>query len=150
MMRTFSRTAIAAAAVLAVMAGATLAVRGQSGAKNGEWPTYGGDLGSTRYSPLDQITRDNFKDLQIAWRFKTDSLGPRLEYNLESTPLMAKGVLYATAGTRRAVVALNPVPASCSGCTPKTRARAAPQPPGDFRDAGSHIGAMASRSGFCT
>ena len=108
MMRTFLRAAITAAAVLAVVAGATLAVRGQSGAKNGEWPTYGGDLGSTRYSPLDQITRDNFKSLQVAWRFKTDSLGPRLEYNLESTPLMVKGVLYAAAGTRRAVVALNP------------------------------------------
>jgi quinoprotein glucose dehydrogenase len=65
-------------------------------------------VGNTRYSPFDQITRDNFKNLQVAWRFKTDSLGPRLEYNLESTPLMVKGVLYATAGTRRAVVALNP------------------------------------------
>ena len=62
-MRTFLRAAMTAAAVLAVMAGATLAVRGQSGAKNGEWPTYGGELGSTRYSPLDQITRDNFKNL---------------------------------------------------------------------------------------
>src|SRR6185295_17673468 len=100
MMRTSLRAATAAAAVLAVMVGATLAVRGQSGAKNGEWPTYGGDVGNTRYSPLDQITRDNFKNLQVAWRFKTDSLGPRLEYNLESTPLMVKGVLYATAGTR--------------------------------------------------
>ena len=106
-MRTVSRAAIAAAAVLAVVAGATLALRGQSGARNGEWPTYGGDLGNTRYSPLDQITRDNFKNLQVAWRFKTDNLGPRLETNLESTPLMVKGVLYATAGTRRAVVALN-------------------------------------------
>ena len=106
-MRTVSRAAIAAAAVFAVVAGATLALRGQSGARNGEWPTYGGDLGNTRYSPLDQITRDNFKNLQVAWRFKTDNLGPRLETNLESTPLMVKGVLYATAGTRRAVVALN-------------------------------------------
>ena len=32
---------------------------------NGEWPTYGGDLGSTKYSPLDQIDRDNFGDLEI-------------------------------------------------------------------------------------
>jgi glucose dehydrogenase len=107
MMRTALRAAAPAAAVLAVLAGATLAVRGQSGARNGEWPTYGGDLGNTRYSPLDQITRDNFKNLQVAWRFKTDNLGPRLETNLESTPLMVNGVLYSTAGTRRAVVALN-------------------------------------------
>jgi len=78
---------------------------GQSGAKNGEWSTYGADLGSTRYSPLDQINRTNFSNLEVAWRFKTDNLGPRPEFNLESTPLMVKGVLYAAAGTRRSVVA---------------------------------------------
>ena len=37
----------------------------------GEWPTYGGDLGSSKYSPLDQITKDNFSRLRIAWRAKT-------------------------------------------------------------------------------
>ena len=79
----------------------------QSGAKNGEWPTYGGDLGNTRYSPLDQVSAANFDKLQVAWRFKTDNLGPTTENNLEGTPLMVKGVLYATAGTRRAVVALD-------------------------------------------
>ena len=45
--------------------------------KLGEWWTYGGDLASTRYSPLDQINKDNFKNLEVAWRFKTDFLGPR-------------------------------------------------------------------------
>jgi quinoprotein glucose dehydrogenase len=79
----------------------------QSGAANGEWRTYGGDLGHTRYAPLDQINADNFRTLEIAWRFKTDALGPRPEYQLESTPLMVKGVLYSTAGSRRAVVALD-------------------------------------------
>src|SRR5580704_14378058 len=83
-------------------------VAAQSGAKNGEWRTYGGDLGSTRYSGLDQIKADNFSQLEIAWRFKTDSLGPRPEYQYESTPLMARGVLYTTAGSRRAVIALDP------------------------------------------
>ena len=62
----------------------------QSGAKNGEWPTYGGDLGNTRYSSLDQINADNFNKLQIAWRFKTDHQGPRPEFQLESTPLMVQ------------------------------------------------------------
>ena len=79
----------------------------QSGAKNGEWSTYGADLGNTHYSSLDQIRAANFDRLEVAWRFKTDNLGPRPEFNLESTPLMVKGVLYSTAGTRRAVVALN-------------------------------------------
>ena len=79
----------------------------QSGAANGEWRTYGGDLGHTRYAPLAQINASNFQTLEVAWRFKTDALGPRPEYQLESTPLMVKGVLYSTAGSRRAVVALD-------------------------------------------
>jgi glucose dehydrogenase len=38
--------------------------------------TYAGDAGATRYSPLDQINASNFNNLEVAWRFKTDSLGP--------------------------------------------------------------------------
>jgi quinoprotein glucose dehydrogenase len=79
----------------------------QTGAKNGEWTTYGGDLASTRYSALDQINAGNFNKLQVAWRFKTDSLGPRPEFKFESTPLMVHGVVYSTGGSRRAVVALD-------------------------------------------
>ncbi len=92
--------------IVAVIAATTLSA--QTGAKNGEWRAYGGDTGHTRYSPLDQINAGNFSKLMIAWRFNTAHLGPRPEYNLESTPLMANGVLYSTAGTRRAVVALDP------------------------------------------
>ncbi len=91
----------------ALLVSVTVALQGQSGAKNGEWPTYGGDLGHTRYAPLDQVNASNFGTLEIAWRFKTDNLGPRPEFQFESTPLMVKGVLYSTAGTRRAVVALD-------------------------------------------
>jgi quinoprotein glucose dehydrogenase len=74
--------------------------------KNGEWPHYTADLSGTRYSPLDQINANNFNKLEVAWRFKTDNLGTRPEYKLEGTPLMIGGILYATAGTRRSVVAL--------------------------------------------
>ena len=74
---------------------------------NGEWPYYTADARGTKYSPLDQINASNFNKLEVAWRFKTDNLGPRPEYKLEGTPLMIKGVLYATAGTRRSVVALD-------------------------------------------
>ncbi len=81
----------------------------QQGAAEGEWPTYGGDLGHTRYSPLSQINAANFANLEIAWRFKTDNLGPSPEYRLQSTPLMIDGVLYSTAGSRRAVIALDAV-----------------------------------------
>ena len=93
--------------VLAVLALSAAGVAGQVGAKNGEWPTYGGDLGHTRYSPLEQINAGNFEKLEVAWRFKTDSLGPRPEFNLESTPLMVNGRVFSTGGTRRAVVALD-------------------------------------------
>jgi quinoprotein glucose dehydrogenase len=78
-----------------------------STARVGEWRTYGADLASTRYSPLDQITRENFSKLEVAWRFKTENLGPTPETNFQSTPLMVGGVLYTTAGSRRSVVALD-------------------------------------------
>jgi quinoprotein glucose dehydrogenase len=86
---------------------AALGAHAQRGAVGGEWNTYGGDLGHTRYAPLDQIDASNFNRLEIAWRFKTDSLGPNREFNFQSTPLMVDGVIYSTAGSRRAVVALD-------------------------------------------
>ena len=101
--------AAGAAALVLPVAWATTTVQGQSpsAAKVGEWRTYGADLASTRYSPLDQINASNFNNLEVAWRFKTDGLGPRPEFNLQATPLMVGGRLYATAGTRRAAVALD-------------------------------------------
>ena len=64
---------------------------------------------------------------------------------------MVKGVLYSTAGTRRAVVALDAATGELLWVhSLKTRARAAPRPPGGYRDAGSRTGATASRSGSCT
>ena len=74
---------------------------------NGDWPHYTADMRGTKYSPLDQINASNFNKLEVAWRFKTDNLGPRPEYKLEGTPLAINGVLYATGGTRRSVVALD-------------------------------------------
>ncbi|HYL39091.1 MAG TPA: pyrroloquinoline quinone-dependent dehydrogenase [Bryobacteraceae bacterium] len=106
-MATFRRALAGALPPAVLLTAAALNAAAQSGAKNGEWPAYGGDLGHTRYSPLDQINASNFSKLEIAWRFKTDSLGPRPEYQYEGTPLMVHGVLYATAGSRRAVVALD-------------------------------------------
>ncbi|HEX4537940.1 MAG TPA: pyrroloquinoline quinone-dependent dehydrogenase [Candidatus Acidoferrum sp.] len=76
-------------------------------AKDTEWPSYAADLAGTRYRPLDQINAANFNDLEIAWRIKTDNFGNRPEYKLEGTPLMVNGVLYATAGSRRAAIAVD-------------------------------------------
>lgn len=107
MNRTSFRWVIRITVLVLGISAATVATRGQTTPKVGEWPTYGGDLASTRYSPLDQINADNFNKLQLAFRFKTENLGPRPEFQYQGTPLMVNGVLYVTAGTRRAVVALD-------------------------------------------
>src|SRR4249920_424818 len=86
---------------------APAAATGQPSTKNGEWPMYTADLRGSKYSPLDQINASNFNKLEVAWRFKTDNLGPRPENKLEGTPLMVKGTVYTTAGTRRAAIALD-------------------------------------------
>ena len=114
MPRTILRIA-SALALLVVLAWVAPGVSGQAGpagtgapsVKNGEWPNYNADIKGSRYSPLDQINASNFNELEVAWHLKTDNFGPRLEYKLEGTPLMVKGVLYAVAGTRRSVVALD-------------------------------------------
>lgn len=74
-----------------------------------EWPQHRSDYRSTNYSPLDQINRSNVQQLKIAWRWKSDNFGPQPEFYYKTTPLMVNGVLYATAGLRRAVVAINPL-----------------------------------------
>ena len=98
---------LVASAVALVLAGASALGQGDKPAPAVEWKTYGADLASTRYSPLDQINRENFSKLQIAWRLKTDPFGPRPDILYSSTPLVVGNVLYTTAGTRRAVLALN-------------------------------------------
>ena len=102
-LRLTSLTLIVAASPLRAQGGQPLTT------SHGEWPSYGGDTRGSRYSPLDQIGAANFSTLEVAWRFKTDSLGPRPEFKLEGTPLMVGGVLYTTGGTNRAVVALDAV-----------------------------------------
>ena len=79
----------------------------QQGAADGQWRHYGGDAGATRYSPLAQVNADNVGDLEVVWRWRSDNYGPAPEFNYRATPLMVDGVLYATAGYRRAVVAID-------------------------------------------
>src|ERR1700712_5746185 len=95
--------AVVAACVL--VSAATLG--GQAPVPNGEWRSWGGDPGNTRYRAFDQITAANFSQLEVAWRFKTEHLGPRPEFNFEATPLMINGIVYTTAGSRRAAVAID-------------------------------------------
>ena len=72
----------------------------QLGATDGQWRSFAGDVGSTKYSSLDQITRENVGDLRVAWsRLAVDrsisrQLPEVLERNLIGTPLMVDGTLY--------------------------------------------------------
>jgi quinoprotein glucose dehydrogenase len=103
--KAFAVLLIATAAVASsVGQGQTL----DSAATQSNWPTYGGNLASHRYSPLDQINAGNFENLEIKWRLRTDFLGPRPDTLYSATPLYVNGTLYTTAGRRRAAIALDP------------------------------------------
>src|SRR5262245_32735705 len=112
MTRRVSRSVMGSLALVAAfgLMASSPRLSGQGGlpsTKNGEWTHYTADVRGSRYSPLDQINTANFNQLEVAWRFKTDNMGTRPEFKLEGTPLMVKGVIYATGGTRRSVVALD-------------------------------------------
>ena len=78
------------------------AVAAQAAAKptDGGWPTYGGDPGGTRYSPLTQISPANVRRLQVAWVFRTGELGQGVtdwtRSAFEATPILYDGKLYFT------------------------------------------------------
>lgn len=86
----------------------TTSASAQQGASGGEWRVYGGDPGNSRYAPLDQIDRHNFAGLEVVWRWSARNFGPYPEIESQTVPLMVDGVLFATAGARRSVVAIDP------------------------------------------
>lgn len=79
---------------------AAAVVDGQVGTPRGEWRHYAGDAASTKYSPLDQITRANLRNLQVAWRWSSPDnvivkANPTARPGAyQDTPLMVNGVLY--------------------------------------------------------
>ena len=97
----------ALALLLAVLATPGNGSAQMTGLENGEWRFLGGDAGHTRYSPLDQITAENFEDLEVAWIWRGDNFGPGLEYTFRSTPSFVDGVLYTVVGQRRQVAAID-------------------------------------------
>jgi quinoprotein glucose dehydrogenase len=79
-----------------------LPVAGQRGSRDTQWLSYSADTGSTGYSPSDLITRDNVKNLQVAWTWRFDNFGST---GTEVTPLMVNGVLYFPLSPRRTIIA---------------------------------------------
>ncbi len=75
------------------------------GTEEGAWTYLGGDAWHTRYTPVDQITAENFNDLEIAWEWNATSFGPSTP---RATPSLVDGKLITVAGNRRHVVALDP------------------------------------------
>jgi quinoprotein glucose dehydrogenase len=76
-----------------------------------EWPSYGNDPGGMRYSPLDQINRDNVKDLKVAWTYHTgdvsDGTQAKRKSSFENTPIVVDGTMYLSTPFNR-VIALDP------------------------------------------
>ena len=99
--------AAAACAAWAIVAAGAAGAAGAQTAPNVEWPIYGGNLSAQHYSPLDQINAQNVKNLTVAWRWYAGNFGPTPEMKSETTPLMIGGVLYATAGATRNVIAID-------------------------------------------
>jgi len=71
-----------------------------------DWPGVGGDPGCARYSPLDQINRENVARLKPVWTYHTGELDRRPAKTIECTPIVVEGVMYLTTGYLR-VVALD-------------------------------------------
>jgi quinoprotein glucose dehydrogenase len=84
--------------VLAALITMSAPVFAQQGAEDGEWRAYSGDKGSTKYSALDQINRDNVVDLEVAWRwrFPDNDVEPGAQGEMKVTPLVIDGVMYTT------------------------------------------------------
>ena len=84
---------------------ASAEVRSGPGTTGGQWEYLGGDAAHTRYSPADQITLENYEDVEEAWVWDGSSFGAQ---SGRSTPSYINGRLYTVAGPRRYVTALDP------------------------------------------
>jgi quinoprotein glucose dehydrogenase len=76
----------------------------------GDWPYYGGDEFGQRFSPVDEITRENVAQLQVAWTYRSGELGAgfakRNSMAFEATPIHIEGTLYLSTPTN-IVIALD-------------------------------------------
>ena len=73
-----------------------------AGTDDGQWLSYSGSFRSERFSPLRHISRDNVKRLHPLWLYQPAGTGA-----LETTPIVADGLMYVTTGFPASVVALD-------------------------------------------
>jgi len=114
-MRTNVQQLLRGSISILVAAFAASAASGQQGAQDGEWHSYGGDAGSTKYSSLDAINETNVQDLEVAWTWRSvdyerQAEDPDLLFNdvLLATPLMAGNMLFTSTNLGQAA-AIDPV-----------------------------------------
>jgi alcohol dehydrogenase (cytochrome c) len=65
------------------------------------WLTYYGAYDGQRYSPLDQITKENVKQLTPAWIFQCPPVGlhaGQSTYAFEASPLVVDGIMFVAGG----------------------------------------------------
>ena len=104
---------VASAAILLIasLAGTRFAASGPADGATADWPSYGGDAGGSRYSPLTQIDKNNVTELKIAWEYHTgdvsDGSEGRRKSEFEATPIVVDGTMYLSTPFNR-VVALDP------------------------------------------
>ncbi|KHK90042.1 membrane-bound PQQ-dependent dehydrogenase, glucose/quinate/shikimate family [Novosphingobium malaysiense] len=63
-----------------------------------DWRNYGNDPGGSRFSPLDQIDKDNVGQLEVAWTAHLGRVPGRAEGSLQVTPLKIGNTLYVCTG----------------------------------------------------
>jgi quinoprotein glucose dehydrogenase len=108
-----SQGALAATLTFGILVCIAQAAPPQSGTAKGEWRYYGGDAGSTKYSPLDQINASNAGKLKIAWSWESPDVPLQQEnrslssFAFETTPIMVGGTLYCSSSLAQ-VVAIDP------------------------------------------
>src|SRR5690349_24024188 len=100
-------------ALFTLAAAAILVWPAHSGQSNTvtDWPSYGGDPGGSRFSPLTQINRQNVHKLKVAWTYHTGDVSDGAKYArksaFETTPILVDGTLYFSTAFNR-VIALDP------------------------------------------
>ena len=121
------RASLAAMGILGVLLLAATSAFAQQGAAGGEWRSYAGEAGGTKYSPLDQIHAGNVQDLYIAWRWRSvdhelADADPDLQFNplLLATPLMVGGRLLMSTNLGQAA-AIDPATGETTWATGRSR-----------------------------